>query len=248
MAAVAKKNKVSEQTISPGRPSTVAGLEPSDVKKLKALEGRERQAEEVARRARPRDRHDARGGPPKVVSLPVRRQQVGFSIERGISQRRACRVYRRGTFCTELRFAARRNGRPGDRSDEAAVGTVSAVRLSPHPDLPRPRGAHDESEPRRAVVAQGKAAVARQATAQADQLGGRVHCHPGRPITSGRTGRIKLQVERGCFDRLLLVTSQARQAVGECVRNSKFHSSTRQDRFNLVLQIERDQAANCGAC
>lgn len=39
-----------------------------------------------------------------MVSLPVRRQQVGFLIERGISQRRACRLI--GVARSALKYAS----------------------------------------------------------------------------------------------------------------------------------------------
>jgi putative transposase len=75
---------------------------------------------------------------------------------------------RRGAFGAEVRLDAGREGRAGDRSDEAAVGDVSAIRLSSYPNLPWSRRSSDEPEPRRASLAQGKAATARQAPQEAD--------------------------------------------------------------------------------
>jgi hypothetical protein len=39
-----------------------------------------------------------------------------------------------------------------------------------------------------------------------------------------RTGRVQLEVERRCLYGLLLVTGEAREAVGEGVGYAKFHN------------------------
>src|SRR5690606_19149020 len=49
--------------------------------------------EEAGGRARPRDRGDEGGQPKKVVTAPMRRRQVAYGMKRGLSQRRACRLF-----------------------------------------------------------------------------------------------------------------------------------------------------------
>ncbi len=89
VAEVARKHKVSEQTIYTWR-QKFGALEPADVKRLRDPGSRERQAQAHARRARDGDRHPQGDQPPKVVSSQVRREQVAFAMSGGTrSARRA---------------------------------------------------------------------------------------------------------------------------------------------------------------
>ncbi len=108
VAEVAKKNKVSEQTIYAWR-KHFGRLEPADVKRLKAWTHGEREAQEAARRARPRDRGDEGDQPKKMVSPQARREQCAYAYGRGMPKRRACGLIgmARSALSYELRQPAK---------------------------------------------------------------------------------------------------------------------------------------------
>lgn len=113
VAAAAKKHQVSEQTVYAWR-QHFAGLEPSDVKKLKALEAENAKLEAAAGRAGSGNRRHARGQPPKVVSLQACREQVGLLIERGIGAAARLQADRCGALGAGVRIEAQRQGRAGN--------------------------------------------------------------------------------------------------------------------------------------
>jgi transposase len=124
----AKRNKVSEQTIYTWR-KHFNGLQPSDVKRLKALEVENAKLKRLLGRARPRAGHRARGEPKKMVSPQARREQVAFVCQRGLSRRRAGGLI--GIARSSLSYELRMPGKdaPGDRGNEAAVIAVSQAIL-----------------------------------------------------------------------------------------------------------------------
>ena len=138
VAAAAKKNKVSEQTIYAWR-KHFGELEPTDVKRLKALEAENAKLKKLARRARSRGRPDEGDQPTKVVSPQARREQVAC-LRNAACRATRLRADRGGALDLVLRAAPAGQGRAGDCDDEAAVSAVSALRLPPNSHLSATRG------------------------------------------------------------------------------------------------------------
>ena len=138
VAAVAKRHGVSEQTIYTWR-KRFGGSAGERRQAAAAARGRECAAEEAGRRARSRDRGDEGSRRKKLVSVPARRQQVAYGRERGLSARRACTLFSVARSALEYRSRKAAKDAPVVDADEGAVGAVSALRLSAHPHLPRPR-------------------------------------------------------------------------------------------------------------
>ncbi|MEO8187304.1 MAG: IS3 family transposase [Burkholderiaceae bacterium] len=89
VAEVARKHKVSEQTIYVWR-RHFGQLAPADVKRLRMLEGENAKLKKLLAE-RDLDIDVLKEiNPPKVVSPQARRETVGFACEHGLSQRRAC--------------------------------------------------------------------------------------------------------------------------------------------------------------
>ena len=97
-----RKHGISDATFYKWR-SKYGGMEVSDARRLKALESRERQAEEDAGRADDGCGHAERDARKKLLRPGSRRKAVDWAMkEKSYSQRRACalagidpRVYRR---------------------------------------------------------------------------------------------------------------------------------------------------------
>ncbi len=126
--------------------------------------GRERTAEEAGGGARPRDRGDERGCGKKLVSVPVRRKQVVYGRERGLSVRRAVLGCPLGAAVS---WPEGCQGWSGDRADAGAVGAVSTLRLPAHPDFSAARRPRDERWSGVSAVAAGEAAGFTQTGPQA---------------------------------------------------------------------------------
>ena len=91
VAEVARKHKISEQTIYNWR-RHFGRLDPADIKRFREPGRRKRQAQAHPRRPRSRDRYAQGDQSPKVVSSQARREQVAFACECGLSKRRACEL------------------------------------------------------------------------------------------------------------------------------------------------------------
>ena len=142
VAEVAKKNKVSEQTIYAWR-QHFGGLEPADVKRLKALSTEnaklkkllaERDLEiEVMKEINRKNGEPA--GSSRTVCLRLRARHPEATRLRADGH---------GPLHLVVRAAATREGRAGDCCHETAVIAVSALWLSPDSNLPAPRGLDHE--------------------------------------------------------------------------------------------------------
>ena len=71
------------------------------------------------------------------MSATVRRQQVRYAHERGVSLRRGCRPALGGAFDARLRIGPGPARSAGDRSDARARYSVPALRVSQDPSVPR---------------------------------------------------------------------------------------------------------------
>ena len=135
VAEVAKKHKISEQTIynwrrhfgalGAGRRQAPAGAG-----------SREREAQADAGRARSGDRHAQGDQPKKVVSSQARREQVALACEARPVAATCLRAARSGAIGAVVSVGAGRARCAGARSDEAACAAVSALRLSSDSHLP----------------------------------------------------------------------------------------------------------------
>ena len=110
VATVAKRHGVSEQTIYTWR-KRFGGVPGGRRAAPEAARGGERAAEEAGGRARPRDRGDEGDHRKKMVSVPARRRQVAYGRERGLSQRRACTLFKVARSALRYRSARRRRTR-----------------------------------------------------------------------------------------------------------------------------------------
>ena len=129
-----------------------------------AARGGECAAEEAGGRARSRDRGDEGDRRKKMVSVPARRQQVAYAPGAWpVAAAGLHAVLRWRDRRCSYRSRQGREGCAGARADEGAVGAVSALRLSAHPHLPRPRRPSHELRPGAPAVASGEAAGAAQA-------------------------------------------------------------------------------------
>ena len=185
VSEVAKKHGVSEQTLYVWR-KRFGTMTAPDAKRLKVLEaenGRlkklvaERDLEievmkEISRKNGERARTASAGGvrpearavlPPGVLA-PVRRALIAG-----------------------LRIPEGQGRRAGARADARARGAVPALRLPPHPDLPRPGGAPDERRPRSPALARGWPAGARRRPRRRVATSRPAPCRPRRATTSGPT-------------------------------------------------------------
>jgi hypothetical protein len=100
----------------------------------------------------------------KLVSAPVRRRQVEYAHQRGLSKRSACALMNVARSTLGYRPAACQ-GCAGDQRNAQAGSAVSAVRLPPHPRLPRAGGTSHGLGSRSPPVALGRAASAEETTA-----------------------------------------------------------------------------------
>lgn len=108
VAEVARKHGISDVTIYAWC-KRFGQLEPGRREASATARTGEREAQETAGRARSRDRCDEGGRGKKMVSAQVRRRQVAFVFERGVSQRRACALMSvaRSSLRYESRLAKR---------------------------------------------------------------------------------------------------------------------------------------------
>ena len=112
VAEVAKKHGISEQTIYLWR-KRFGQARGGRREAAAAARAGERQAEEAGRRAGPRDRSDEGGRRKKMVSAPVRRQQVAYVCQRGRVDATSVRAVVGGAIELALRVAAGDAGRAG---------------------------------------------------------------------------------------------------------------------------------------
>ena len=103
----------------------------------------------------------------KMVSVPARRRQVAYARQRGVSQRRACTLLSVARSALGYRVAHGGEGRARGGGMSELVGAVSALRLSAHPHLSRPRRSRDERRSGPSAVAPGGPAGAAETAAKA---------------------------------------------------------------------------------
>ena len=134
VAAAAKKNKVSEQTIY-ARRKHFGQLEPADVKQFKALTSENAKLKKLLAE--------------RDLEIEVMKEINGKNGEPAGSSR-AMRLCSRARYCEAMRLRADRHGSldvvvrtaatdercPGGRGHEAPLIAVPALRLSPDSDLP----------------------------------------------------------------------------------------------------------------
>ena len=89
IAEVAKQHGVRARLAAAFRPAGVCRRQAAA-----PARGRKWPAEEAGRRARPRNRGYERDYPKRLVGTPIRRRQVAFEVQRGLSHRRACALLR----------------------------------------------------------------------------------------------------------------------------------------------------------
>ena len=96
-ADLARKHGVSEATLYNWK-AKYGGMDVSDAKRLKAARGREREAEEAARRADAGRSRASRASVKKMVGPAAKREGVAhLQAVMGLSERRACFDRRRGS-------------------------------------------------------------------------------------------------------------------------------------------------------
>ncbi len=148
---VARRHKVNDQTVYTWK-QRFGTFQPDDVRRLKQLEQENARLKKlVAERDLEIEvmkeiaaKNGERAGPPgagDVCDAPRRVAAAGLHADEG-------RALGAG-----LSLAARREGRSGAHAHGRAVGTVSALRLPPDPDLPWPRWPRDERGARLSSVA-----------------------------------------------------------------------------------------------
>ena len=100
------------------------GMDVSDAKRLKALEDREREAEEASGRGDARQRHPEGRQQPKVVTPAARRQAVAHVCEaHDVSERRACTAL--DLVHSTIRYRSRR---PDDAGVRHRIRALAAIR------------------------------------------------------------------------------------------------------------------------
>ena len=127
-ADVCRKHGISGATFYKWK-AKYGGLDVSDARRLKILEGGERQAEEASGGSDAGQR-DAEGYRLKKMVTPVARREAvaDFSQRYEVSERRACSVI--GADRTSVRYRSTASGRCRGSNSAARAGRMRGVRLS----------------------------------------------------------------------------------------------------------------------